>query len=146
MPDIAHPDDDEKWELQTAFFTAFLFEMWDRVEARDKKAAREARTELQTFLLNSLGQSIRLALEDKDSIASEWASKLLADVFVSIGKHAGKVKIEKPYRVLMKNGAFRDEKKLIGKLRADILFPAQVRAIAQRELKKAARITGVVVA
>lgn len=35
-PKIAHPDDDEKWELQTAFFTAFLFEMWERVEARNR--------------------------------------------------------------------------------------------------------------
>ena len=35
-PEIAHPDDDEKWELQTAVFTAFLFEMWERVEARNR--------------------------------------------------------------------------------------------------------------
>jgi hypothetical protein len=135
--DFAHPDDGEKWEEQTELITAFLFEMWERVEARDKKAAREARAELRTLLLNSLSQSLRVALDDKDSIAKQWACKLLADAFVSIGKHVGKVKIEKPYRVLMKNDAFRDEKKLIGKLRTDILFPAQVRAIAQRELKQA---------
>ena len=86
-PEIAHPDDDEKWELQTASFTAFLFEMWERVEARNKKASRAARAELQEFLLNSLGQSLRVALDDKDSIAKQWASKLLSDIFVSIGKH-----------------------------------------------------------
>ena len=96
-PDIAHPGDGEKWERQTELITAFLFEMWERVEARDKKAAREARAELQTFFLNSIGQSLRVALDDKDGIAKQWASKLLADVFVSICKHIGKVKIEKPY-------------------------------------------------
>jgi hypothetical protein len=138
-PDIAHPDDDEKWELQTEFFTAFLFEMWERVEARDKKAAREARAELQTFLLNSLGQSLRLVPGEKDSIPSEWACKLLADVFVSIGKHVGKVRIKKPYGKLMEIKAFRDEKKRIGKVRTDLLFPGMVRAITQRELKKAGR-------
>jgi hypothetical protein len=135
-PDIAHPDDDQQWERQTELITAFLFEMLERVESTDAKSAHAARCELQTFLLNSLGQSLRVALDDKDSIARQWACELLADVFVSIGKHVGKVKIEKPYRVLMKNAAFRDEKKLIGKLRTDILFPAKVRAIAQRELKQ----------
>lgn len=136
-PDIAHPDNPENWELHTTFFTAFLFEMWDRVEAHDKKAAREARAELQTFFLNSLGQALRVALDDKDSIAKQWACKLLADVFVSIGKHVGKVRIKKPYGKLMEIEAFRDAKKRIGKVRTDILFPTQVRAIAQRELKQA---------
>jgi len=138
-PDIAHPDDDEEWELQTAFFTAFLFEMWDRVEARNEKAAREARVELQTFFLNSIGQSLTVALDDKDSIGKQWACKLLGDVFVSIGKRVGKVRIKKPYGKLMEIEAFRDEKKRIGKVRTDMLFPGLVRAIAQRELKKAER-------
>jgi hypothetical protein len=136
-PDIAHPDDDEKWELQKAFFTAFLFEMWERVEARNKKASREARAELQTFLLNSLGQSLRLALDDKDSIASKWACELLADIFVSIGKHTGKVRIKKPYGKLMDIKAFKDEKSRIGKVKTSVLFPGLVRAIVQRELKTA---------
>jgi hypothetical protein len=136
-PDIAYPVDDEKWELQTTFFTAFVFEMWQRVEACSKRAAREARAELQTFLLNSLGQSLRLALDEKDSIAKEWACKLLAGVFVSIGKRVGKVRIKEPYGKLMEIKAFLDEKKRIGKLRTDVLFPGMVRAITQRELKKA---------
>ena len=138
-PDIAHPDDGEKWERQTELITAFLFEMWERVEARDKKAACEARAELQTFLLNSLGQSLRVALDDKDSIAKQWACKFLSDIFVSIGKHVGKVRIKKPYGKLMEIKAFRDEKKRIGKVRTDVLFPGMVRAITQRELKTAAR-------
>jgi len=37
----------------------------------------------------------------------------------------------------MKNAAFRDEKRRIGKVRIDLLFPGMVRAITQRELKKA---------
>ena len=138
-PEIAHPDDDEKWELQTAFFTAFLFETWERVEARNKKASRAARAELQEFLLNSLGQSLRVALDDRDSIAKQWACKLLSDIFVSIGKHVGKVRIKKPYGRLMEIKAFRDEKKRIGKVRTDVLFPGMVRAITQREIKTAAR-------
>ena len=86
-PEIAHPGEKEKWETQSAFVLAWLFEMWERVEARNKKASRAARAELQEFLLNSLGQSLRVALDDKDSIAKQWASKLLSDIFVSIGKH-----------------------------------------------------------
>ena len=139
-PDIAHPDDGEKWEGQTELITAFLFEMWERVEARDKKAAREARAELQTFFLNSIGQSLRVALDKEDSIASQWACKLLADVFVSIGKHAGKVRIKKPYGFLMgTKAAFREEKKKLGKVRTDVLFPVRVAAIAWRELRRAER-------
>jgi len=113
--------------------------MWDRVEAREKTASREARSELTSFLLNSLGQALRVALDDKDSIAKQWACKLLADVFVSIGKNVGKVRIKKPYGKLMKIGTFRDEKKRIGKVRTNVLFPGLVCAIAQRELKKAER-------
>jgi hypothetical protein len=136
-PEIAYPNDDAKWELQTAFFTAFLFEMWERVEARDEKASLEARAELQTFLINSLGQSLRLVPGEKDSTPSEWACKLLADIFVSIGKHVGKVRIKKPYGKLMEIEAFKDEKKRIGKVRKNLLFPGMVCAITQRELKKA---------
>ena len=136
-PEIAYPGDDEKWEVQTALFTAFLFEMWERVEARDPKAAPEARAELQTFFLNSVGQSLRVALDDKDSVGKQWACELLADVFVSIGKRVGKVRIKKPYGKLMEIKAFRDEKKRIGKVRTDVLFPVMVRATTQRELKKA---------
>ena len=138
-PDITPPDDGEKWELQTAFFTASVFEMLERVEGRGKKAARKARAQLETFLLNSLGQSLRVAQDDKDSAAREWACKLLADVFVSIGKDVGKVRIEKPYGKLMEIKAFRDEKKRIGKVRTDMLFPGMVRAVVQSELKKAGR-------
>ena len=136
-PDIAYPDDVEKWERQTELITAFVFEMWERVEAGDEKAAREARAELQTFLVNGLGQLLRVALEDKDSIGKQWACKLLADIFVGIGKHVGKVRIKKPYGKLMETTAFVDEKKLMGKVRRNVLFPVLVRAVAQGELKQA---------
>ena len=138
-PDIAHPDDGKKWERQTELITAFLFEMLEPVESTDAKSAHAARCELQGFLLNSLGQSLRVALDDKNSIAKQWACKLLADVFVSIGKHVGKVRIQKPYGKLMEMKAFRDAKKRIGKVRTEVLFPVQVRAMAQRELKKVGR-------
>jgi hypothetical protein len=136
-PDIAHPDDQEKWETQNAFVTAWLFEMLERVECGDEKAAQGARGELQTFFLNLGGQLLRVALSKKDGDAKQWTCRMLADIFASIGKHVGKVKIEKPYRELGKNDAFLDEKNKIGKARSDVLFPAQVRAIAQRELKQA---------
>jgi hypothetical protein len=136
--DIAHPDDQEKWETQSALVMAWLFEMLDRVECDDERAAQGARGELQTLFLNLGGQLLRVALLKKDSDPKEWAGRILADIFVSIGKHVGKVRIKKPYGSLIEtNAAFREEKKLIGKLRSDVLFPAQVRAIAQRELKEA---------
>ena len=135
--DIAHPDDAEKWELQTKMIEASFFEMLERVESKDKKAACAARGELQTLFLNGLGQLLRLAFEAKDKDASEWACKLLADIFVSIGKHIGKVRIKKPYGKLMNIEAFRDEKKRIGKVKTSMLFPGLVRAIVQRELKTA---------
>jgi len=138
-PDIAYPDDGDKWETQRSFVLAWVFEMLDRVECDDQKVGREARAELQTLFLNLGGQFLRVALAKNDADAKKWAGRMLADIFVSIGKHAGKVKIEKPYRELMKNDAFRKEKTKIGKLRINILFPAQVCAITQRELKTAAR-------
>ncbi len=137
-PDIVHPDDQEKWETQSAFVLAWTFEMLDRVEGADEKAAQAARGELQTLFLNLGGQLLRVALSKKDSDANQWAGRVLADIFVGIGKYVGKVRIKKPYGKLTEtNAAFRNEKKLIGKLRTDLLFPAQVRAIAQRELKQA---------
>jgi hypothetical protein len=136
-PDIAHPSDKEKYERQLSFIQAWFFEMFERFEGNDLGAAQEARAELQTFLLNSLGQLLRVAQNDKDSIDKQWACKLLADIFVSIGKRVGKVRIKKPYGKLMEIEAFRDEKKRIGKVRTDTLFPEMVRAITQHELIKA---------
>jgi hypothetical protein len=137
-PDIVHRDDQEKWETQSAFVLAWIFEMLDRAESADEKAARGARGELQTFFLNLGGQLLRVALSKEGSDANQWAGRVLADIFVGIGKYVGKVRLKKPYGKLTEtNAAFRNEKKLIGKLRTDVLFPAQVRAIAQRELKQA---------
>jgi hypothetical protein len=154
LPDIAHPNDSEKWETQTALVTDWLFEMLDRIECDDETAAREARAELQTFFLNIGGQLLRVALSKKDShakkrkngrqkkqsdSATHWAGRVLADIFVSVGKHVGKVRVKEPYGELMDNPAFKNEKKKIGKVRTDVLFPAHVCAITQRELKIAAR-------
>src|SRR5262245_18434876 len=69
-------------------------------------------------------------------MARQWACKLLANVFFGIAKDVGKIRIKKPYGKLMVIKEFRDEKKRIGKVRTDVLFPSQIRAIAQRELKK----------
>ena len=137
--DITPPDTGGTCEMQIAFVTDWFLEIWERIEARDKKASKEARAELQTFLLNSVGQLLRVALDDRDSIARQWACKLLADVFFSIGKHVGKVKIDKPYRKLMNNADFLKEKNRIGTVYANLLFPGIVRAITQCELKKAGR-------
>src|SRR5262249_3327164 len=110
-PEIARPDDQEKAETQSAFVLAWLFEMVGRVECDDEKAAQGARDELQTLFLNVGGELLRIALSDGNCDAKQWAGGVLADIFVSIGKHVGKVKIEKPYRELMENDAFREEKK-----------------------------------
>ena len=137
-PDIVHPDDQEKWERQSALVMAWLFEMLERIESDDDKAACAARSELQTFFLNSLAQFLRLACAEKDSVTKGWSGQLLASVFVSVGKHVGKVRIKKPYGKLTDtNAAFRTEKKKIGKARTDVLFPGLITAVAQRELKMA---------
>jgi len=138
-PDIAHPDDGVKWERQTALLTAFVFEMWERVEAPDKKAALEARAELQWFLLKSLGQLLRVAFDDKDSIAGKWACRLLGEIFFSIGKYVGMVRIKKPYGKLMEIETFRDEKRRMGKVRIDVLDAGVVLDIVKHELKTAER-------
>jgi hypothetical protein len=135
-PDIVDPDDEERWERQTAFLAAFVYEMWERVRG-DGKAAIGARGELQTFLLSSIDLALMVALGDGDSEAKRWACKVLADVFVRIGKHVGKVKVDKPYRKLMGIEAFVDEKKLRGKARTNVLFPGLVCAVAQGECRKA---------
>jgi len=139
-PDIADPDDDEKWEKHSAFVMAWVFKILELVESKHEKAARRARGELQTLFLNFCGFLLRIGLDEKDSKAKEWAGRFLADVFFSIGKHVGKIRIEKPYRQLIKaNAAFRSEKKKIGRLRADVLYPGVVLAIVKRELKAAER-------
>jgi hypothetical protein len=100
----------------------------------------EARAELKEFFLNLGGQLLRVALSKKNSVAKRWAGPVLADIFISIGKHVGKVRIKKPDGKLWEqNAAFRKEMKKIGKVRMDMLFPTLVRAIAKRELKTAVR-------
>ena len=91
------------------------------------------------FLVFSLGQLLRVALSTRTVWRTIGLAGLLSDIFVRIGKHVGNVRIKKPYGKLTEIKAFRDEKKLMGKVRTDVLFPGIVRAIAQRELKTAAR-------
>lgn len=135
-PEIAHPSENEKYEHQVAFIYAWFFETWERVEANDEKAAREARSELQTLWLNHLSQLLRLALDKKDNIEKQWAGRLLASIFVSIDKHDSKK--GKARRKLSKaNKAYCEEKARLGKLRADVLLHWKISDVVFRELKAA---------
>jgi hypothetical protein len=111
--------------------------MLERVEGDDKKAARRARGELQTLFLNGVAQFLRIALGETDGAAKQWSCQLLANLFVGIGKHVGKVRIEKPHRRLWQTVPFRDTAKKVAKLRTDILFPGLICGIVQGELKRA---------
>ena len=119
---------------------AWLFEMLERIESDDEKAACAARSEGQTFFLSSLAQFLRLACAEKDSVTKGWSGQLLASVFVSVGKHVGKVRIKKPYGKLTDtNAAFRTEKKKDREGSHRCLASGLITAIAQRELKMAER-------
>jgi hypothetical protein len=128
-PEIAHPDDVEKYERQTAFVTAWFLEMLERVESTEEESAHAARCELQTLFLNGLGQSLRVALDKKESAANKWAGELLAIIGVSIGKHDKKLKTNAAYVEM--------EKKLSGKGLTSALFPTYLCSIAQQELDTA---------
>jgi hypothetical protein len=133
-PDIAHPGEKGKYERQLAFIASWFFEMWERMELDDEKLARpghEARCELQTLLLNTIGQVLRTALKGRGR-PKKWAGELLAIISVSTGKQDKKLR-----RV---NAAYvRMKKKLSGKSLSAALFPKYIGEIMQRELKRAER-------
>jgi len=129
-PDIAHPRDEQKYERQLAFVYAWFFENIERLAADDVKAAH-SRDELQSLFRGLLRQLLRLALDNKDSSAKQWAGELLANIFVSIDKHDGKLSET--------NASYLREKKKLGKLRKDVLFAKRIGKAVQRELKTAER-------
>src|SRR5215470_15842044 len=100
-PDIAHPGDEAKYERRCALVTEWWDEMLKLAASGNETEGHEARCELQTLFLNSVEQWLQLASDKKASDAKKWAHELLAIIFVSIGKHAGKVRIKKPYGFLM---------------------------------------------
>ena len=136
--ELAHPDDSERYQDQLAVIYGWLLETLERAEGDDERAAHAARALLQALFLTLGEQSLRVALADKESPTKQWAGKILATIFVSIGKYAGKVRIDKPYRRLMgTNSAFRAEKEKLGRAKMELLFPVPIAVIVQRELKKA---------
>ena len=141
-PEIAHPDGGERYECQLELIYAWFFEMWDRVASGDEpkavgrrrreKAAHEARSELQTLLLNATGRLLWMALQKKDSAMKRWSGELLASIGQSVWKHHKKLS--------KANKAYENESKKIGKLRGDLLFPkSRVTRAVKHELKKAKR-------
>ena len=128
-PDIAHPDEEEKYEKQMAFVTAWFLEMCDRIKGNDKKATRYAQSELRTLFLTLLSQLLSLALDNRD----EWAGNLLASTGESIRNHDKKLsKANAKYSEI--------KKKLSGKSLTAALFPkGSVQWIVQDELRKAER-------
>jgi hypothetical protein len=134
-PEIAHPGDRERYERQIAFITAWIFEMGERMRIDDDKPSQpgqEARAELQSLLLNTIGQVLRVARGSKDGVAKKWAGELLAIIGVSTDKH------DKYDKKLKANAAYAEmKKKLNGKSLTSALFPTYVCGIAQQELEKA---------
>ena len=137
-PEIAHPSNREAYEHQISFITAWFFKTWERTESDDRKAALEARSELQTLWLNHLSQLFRLALDEKGSIAKQWAGRLLASIFVSIDKH-DKKKGKARRKLSRTNDAYREEKARLGKVRTDVLLHWKISDVVLRELKTAER-------
>ena len=120
-----------------SFFSARFLKMlewagYDEKEGREKRSTgHEVRCELQTFLGNGIDRLLDLALREKDADAKQWAGALLANICVRIEKH--------DKRLSEVNAAYCDEKKKIGKLRTDVLFPKPISAAVKRELRKAER-------
>ena len=120
-----------------SFFTARFLKMlewagYDEREGRERrKTGHEVRCELQTFLCNGIDRFLDLALREKDATAKHWAGALLANISVRIEKYDKKLSEV--------NAAYCDEKKKIGKLRTDVLFPKPIGAAVKRELRKAER-------
>lgn len=133
-PDIAHPGEKGKYERQLAFIASWFSEMWERMELDDEKLAQrghEARCELQTLLLNTIGQVLRTALKSSGR-PKKWAGEFLAIIGVSTGKQDKKLRRVNTAYVEMK-------KKLSGKGLTSALSPTYVCGIVQQEFKKAGR-------
>src|SRR5262245_9083918 len=134
-PEIARPDDGERYERQMALVIAWFLEMWERMSLSDDEPGQprhEARVELQTLLLNTIGQVLRVGVSEKDGLAKKWAGELLAIIGVSISKH------DQHDEKLKANSAYAEmKKKLSGKGLTSALFPTYVCGIAQQELKTA---------
>jgi hypothetical protein len=133
VPEIAHPNDSERYERQMAFVIGWFLEMWERMSLTDDKPGQpghEARCELQTLLLNTIDQVSRVARSKKNSSVKLWAVELLAIIGVGARKHHKKLKTNAAYAEM--------EKKLSGKSVTAALLPkGRVQWIVQRELEKA---------
>jgi hypothetical protein len=134
-PEIAHPDDGERYEQQIALVTDWFFEMWERMSLNDGKPGQpghEARYELQTLLLNTIGQVLGVAQKSKAAVANQWAGEFLSIIGESIRKHDKKLcKVNAKYAEI--------KKKLSGKSLASAFSPKWIGKIVQRELKEAER-------
>jgi hypothetical protein len=130
VPEITHPDDSERYERQLGLVYAWFFEMWERMSLNDDQSGHEARVELQTLLLNTMGQVFRVAQKSKAAVAKKWAGELLAIIGERIRKHNKNLcKANVRYAEM--------KKKLSGKSLASVFFPKWIGQIVQRELKEA---------
>ncbi|HWX16597.1 MAG TPA: hypothetical protein VNY07_08425 [Chthoniobacterales bacterium] len=129
-PEIAHPNDQPKYERQLGLVYDWFSKMLERVEGDDQEATESVQNELQG-LFGTLGRNLlRLALDKNGGVAKEWAGDLLGSFYKSIEKHDEKL--------CEANAKYVNAKKVIGKVRKDVLFPRDgISAVAQRELNKA---------
>jgi hypothetical protein len=109
----------------------WLLDTFERIGGHDAKAARAAQNDLTAILGNSICYLLDFALRDQETMAQQLAGELLATLRTSLEKHHEKLS--------KTNSAYLKEKKKLGKLRTNVLFPKAVGQIVQRELKKAER-------
>ena len=133
-PQIAHPTDTPVYEWQRNFVYGWFFEMLGRLKGNDVEAARSAMEALESPFLRFTSTLLGIARAGKDKTSKQWAGRLLASIGCSIQKHDPKLSNA--------NKAYRLEKKNIGKLRIDVLFPKGIGIVVRRELKKTERLRG----
>ena len=101
------------------------------------QSARGTRAELEELLLKGvLPALLRLAMDEKEGNAKQWAGTILASIGESIRKHEGKLKA---------NAAYCEEKKKIARekqLARVLVSPGTIMTIVLRELEKAESYRG----
>jgi len=112
---------------------AWLLEMVERVGGEDADAARVAGNNLNEIVGNLFSYILGFALREGDSKAKQWSGEHLAWLQVTLEKHHKKLSKTNP--------AYLKEKKKLGKLRTDVLFPKAARRVGVATLRRRFRRT-----
>ena len=99
-------------------FSRVLFDPQGRLFEGSSRAAREARSMVESSLLVNVERLLRLALKGDDSAARRWAGEVLANIGSKIGVEDRKL--------LKANKSYRDWKRNIGKKLGTVLYPKAI--------------------